>query len=40
MEEEEEIKEKLTKEEIEDEFNYNYHLSHVDEVLARLGLGD
>ena len=31
---------KLTKEDIDDAFNYNYHLSHVDEVFERLGLGD
>lgn len=40
VEADEAIMAKLTKEDIEDAFNYNYHLSHVDEVFARLGLGD
>lgn len=40
VEADEAIMAKLTKEDIEDSFNYNYHLSHVDEVFARLGLGD
>lgn len=37
VEADEAIMAKLTKEDIEDAFNYNYHLSHVDEVFARLG---
>ena len=40
VEADEAIMAKLTKEDIDDAFNYNYHLSHVDEVFARLGLGD
>ena len=40
VEADEAIMAKLTKEDIEDAFNYNYHLSHVDEVFERLGLGD
>ena len=40
VEADEAIMAKLTKEDIDDAFNYNYHLSHVDEVFERLGLGD
>ena len=40
VEADEAIMAKLTKEDIADAFNYNYHLSHVDEVFERLGLGD
>jgi adenylosuccinate lyase len=40
VEADEVIMAKLTKEDIADAFNYNYHLSHVDEVFERLGLGD
>ena len=40
VEADEAIMAKLTKEGIDDAFNYNYHLSHVDEVFERLGLGD
>ena len=40
VEADEAIMAKVTKEDIDDSFNYNYHLSHVDEVFARLGLGD
>jgi adenylosuccinate lyase len=40
VEADEAIMAKLTKEDIDDAFNYNYHLSHVDEVFERLGLGE
>ncbi|CZR02072.1 fumarate lyases signature [Trichococcus palustris] len=40
LEQDEKIMSKLTKEDIDDAFDYNYHLNHVDEVFERLGLGD
>lgn len=38
LEQDEKIMSKLTKEDIDDAFDYNYHLNHVDEVFERLGL--
>ncbi|MBM7650169.1 adenylosuccinate lyase [Bacillus ectoiniformans] len=38
VEAEEKITAKLTKEEIADCFDYNYHLKHVDTIFTRLGL--
>ncbi len=40
IEEDESISKALTKEEIDDCFDYNYHLSRVDEIFTRLGLVD
>lgn len=40
LEQDEIIMSKLTKEDIDDAFDYNYHLNHVDEVFERLGLAE
>ena len=34
------ITEKLTKAEIDDAFDYNWHLKHVDDIFKRVGLAD
>lgn len=34
------ITEKLTKTEIDDAFDYNWHLKHVDDIFKRVGLAD
>ena len=34
------ITEKLTKAEIDDAFDYNWHLKHVDDIFKRVGLSD
>ena len=34
------ITEKLTKAEIDDGFDYNWHLKHVDDIFKRVGLAD
>jgi adenylosuccinate lyase len=40
VESDEKITSKLTKEEIDDCFDYHYHLKHVDTIFDRLGLND
>jgi adenylosuccinate lyase len=40
VESDEKITSKLTKEEIDDCFDYRYHLKHVDTIFERLGLND
>lgn len=40
LEEDEEIMSILTPADIEDSFDYNYHLRNVDEIFERVGLGD
>lgn len=38
VEADEAITQRLTKEEIDDCFDYHYHLKHVDTIFTRLGL--
>lgn len=40
LEQDERITEVLSKEELDDAFDYHYHLKNVDKVFERLGLGD
>ncbi|MDT2756679.1 adenylosuccinate lyase [Enterococcus asini] len=40
LEEDEQITAVLSKEDIDEAFDYNYHLRNVDEIFARIGLGE
>lgn len=40
LEEDDKIMSILNKDDIEDAFDYNYHLKNVDEIFERIGLGD
>jgi len=40
LEEDDKIMSILDKDDIEDAFDYNYHLKNVDEIFERIGLGD
>ncbi|EJF00736.1 adenylosuccinate lyase, partial [Liquorilactobacillus mali KCTC 3596 = DSM 20444] len=39
LEQDKEITSRLSKEDLDDAFDYHWHLRHVDEIFERVGLG-